>query len=147
MQIYKTLQNRVLVINGKDGIFDKTYYELLIGMDLTVFPSYYEPWGYTPLESVAFSIPTITTDLSGFGQWVSAAPQGIENGVGIIHRTDYNGYEVASEIAQMLATFAAMSENEISLTRKLASEIAEKALWKHFIEFYEKAYDIALKKK
>ena len=56
-------------LNGNDGIFNVPYYDLLIGMDLTVFPSYYEPWGYTPHESVAFSIPTITTSLSGFGTW------------------------------------------------------------------------------
>lgn len=148
--LYNQKNKRVKIIfvpcylNGADGIFNKTYYELLIGMDLTIFPSYYEPWGYTPLESVAFSIPTVTTDLSGFGQWASASPQDIENGVGVIHRNDYNNYEVASEIAQMIAAFAAMSEKEISQTRKRASEIAEKALWKHFIKFYEKAYDIAL---
>ncbi|MCL2596515.1 MAG: glycosyltransferase [Paludibacter sp.] len=134
-------------LNGADGIFNKTYYELLIGMDLTVFPSYYEPWGYTPLESAAFEIPTITTDLSGFGQWVSAVPQGIENGVAVIHRTDYNNYEVVSEIARMIAEFASMNQKETVQTRKRAAEIAEKALWKYFIEYYEKAYDYALRKK
>ena len=46
------------------------YYDLLVGMDLTAFPSYYEPWGYTPLESLAFKVPTITTTLAGFGLWV-----------------------------------------------------------------------------
>ncbi len=50
-------------LNKADGIFNKDYYELLVGMDLTVFPSYYEPWGYTPRSSpVAFSVPTVTTD-------------------------------------------------------------------------------------
>ena len=53
-------------LDGRDGIFNKPYYDLLIGMDATVYPSYYEPWGYTPLESIAFGIPTITTDLAGF---------------------------------------------------------------------------------
>ena len=57
-------------LNGDDGIFNMPYYDLLIGFDLTIFPSYYEPWGYTPLESLMFSIPTITTSLSGFGLWV-----------------------------------------------------------------------------
>ena len=151
--LYNQQSERVKIVfvpcylNGTDRIFNKTYYELLIGMDLTVFSSYYEPWGYTPLESVAFEIPTITTDLSGFGQWVSAVPQGIEKGVGIIHRTDYNSYEVASEIAQMIAEFASMNQNEIAHARKRASEIAEKALWKYFINYYEKAYDNALKTK
>jgi len=134
-------------LNGVDGIFNKPYYDLLIGMDLTVFPSYYEPWGYTPLESVAFSVPTITTDLSGFGQWVSQQPQGIEQGVGVIHRSDYNGYLVATHIAEMIHQFAAFNENEIKSIRKLASVIAEKALWKHFIHYYDAAYHIALSNK
>ncbi len=131
-------------LNGSDGIFNKSYYELVIGMDLTVFPSYYEPWGYTPLESVAFAVPTITTNLSGFGQWVSNVPQGIEKGVGVIHRSDYNGYVVATEIAQMIAQFAACNEKQVTEIRKLSSIIAEKALWKHFIRNYDIAYDIAL---
>ena len=57
-------------LNGFDQIFDLEYYDFLIGFDLSIFPSYYEPWGYTPLESVAFGIPTITTSLAGFGAWV-----------------------------------------------------------------------------
>ena len=131
-------------LNGEDGIFNKSYYDLLIGMDLTVFPSYYEPWGYTPLESIAFSIPTITTDLSGFGQWVSHKLNEIDQGVGVIHRSDYNGYIVAQHIAEMMYKFASFNEEEIKIIRKKAAVIAEKALWKHFIHFYDKAYNIAL---
>ena len=56
-------------LDGKDGIVNLNYYDFLIGFDLTVFPSYYEPWGYTPLESIAFHVPTITTSLAGFGLW------------------------------------------------------------------------------
>lgn len=134
-------------LNGTDGIFNKSYYDLLIGMDLTVFPSYYEPWGYTPLESVAFSVPTITTDLSGFGQWVSHQPQDITTGVGVIHRSDYNGYEVAMHIAEMIRKFANSSPDQVKTIRGKAAEIAEKALWKHFIEFYDEAYDCALTNK
>lgn len=134
-------------LNGSDGIFDKSYYDLLIGMDLTVFPSYYEPWGYTPLESVAFSVPTITTDLSGFGQWISHKLHEIEQGVGVIHRSDYNGYLVATHISKMIHQFAVYNENELKAIRKKASIIAEKALWKHFIQYYDKAYHIALRKK
>jgi glycosyltransferase involved in cell wall biosynthesis len=134
-------------LNGTDGIFNKPYYDLVIGMDLTVFPSYYEPWGYTPLESIAFAVPTITTDLSGFGQWVSHETQEIENGVGVIYRSDYNGYIVANKIAEMIAQFAACNNTEVKKIRKNASVIAEKALWKHFIQYYDKAYSIALTNK
>lgn len=134
-------------LNGSDGIFNKSYYELLIGLDLTVFPSYYEPWGYTPLESVAFAVPTITTNLSGFGQWASTQPQEIETGVGVIQRSDYNGYEVSVHVAEMIYKFSTYDENEVKSIRKNASDIAEKALWKHFIHYYYQTYNIALANK
>lgn len=133
-------------LNGADGIFDIPYYNLLVGFDLTAYPSYYEPWGYTPLESVAFGIPTITTDLSGFGQWASPTAQGIETGVGVVHRSDYNYHEVVAAVAGMMAEYANLSAVAQNKIRAKASAIAQKALWKSFIEYYYKAYDIALKK-
>ena len=134
-------------LDGFDGIFNKSYYDLVIGLDLTVFPSYYEPWGYTPLESVAFSVPTITTDLSGFGQWVSTIPQDLEAGVGVIHRSDYNGYEVAKKIASMIYNYSKSDAKKVSAIRKKATAISKKALWENFIEFYSKAYSIAIDNK
>lgn len=132
-------------LDGKDGIFNLSYYDLLIGLDMTVFPSYYEPWGYTPLESVAFSVPTITTSLSGFGEWVSPLnAQPITSGTGIIARSDYNGSEVAHNIALMIAEFENLTADEIKQVRKKAAAIASKALWKNFISFYYKAYEIAI---
>jgi len=151
--IHNNVNERVKVIfvpsylDGKDGIFNKSYYDLLIGLDLTVFPSYYEPWGYTPLESVAFSVPTITTDLSGFGQWVSATPCEIETGVGVIHRSDYNSYEVARKIALMIYNFSNADKKLVTLIRKEAYSVSKKALWEHFIEYYTRAYQLAIDKK
>ena len=55
-------------LTGDDGIINKTYYDVVLGNDLCIYPSYYEPWGYTPLEAVAFKVPCITTDLAGFVQ-------------------------------------------------------------------------------
>ncbi len=133
-------------MDGKDGIFNKKYYDILIGLDLTVFASYYEPWGYTPLESIAFSIPTITTDLAGFGQWVSHEPQNIDKSVGIIHRSDYNESEVALQIAEMIYEFASYSVQKVTALRKKAFNISQQALWENFIKYYEEAYDMALNK-
>lgn len=146
-------ENKVKVIfvpcylDGKDGIFDKEYYDLLLGQDLSVYPSYYEPWGYTPLESVAFKVPTITTDLAGFGLWVRGFrnQHGINDGVEVIHRSDYNYFEVADGIAETISYFSSKSESEIKEIRKNAATVAEKALWKHFIQYYFEAYDIALR--
>jgi len=135
-------------MDGNDGIMDITYYDLVLGNDLTVYPSYYEPWGYTPLESVAFHVPAITTDLAGFGLWVNSLKGGyseLKDGVKVIHRTDYNYSEVADAIKDTVSEFSALKDAEIKKIRKNAADIAEKALWKHFIKYYYEAYDIALR--
>lgn len=135
-------------LTGEDGIFNLSYYDLLIGMDLTVFPSYYEPWGYTPLESIAFGIPTITTNLAGFGLWArheEGAVQGIQQGVEVIDRTDDNYVEVVGKISRVIEAYASLPEKEVKEARRAASALAEKASWEHFIDYYMEAYDIALK--
>ena len=135
-------------MDGNDGIMNITYYDLVLGNDLTVYPSYYEPWGYTPLESVAFHVPAITTDLAGFGLWVNSLKGGyseLKDGVKVIHRTDYNYSEVADAIKDTVSEFSALKDTEIKKIRKNAADIAEKALWKHFIKYYYEAYDIALR--
>lgn len=129
-------------LNKADGIFNKDYYELLVGMDVTVFPSYYEPWGYTPLESVAFSVPTITTTLAGFGLWVDKQPDHM--GVEIIRRDDYNDKEVEEKIADALVRFSLLEGKRLSETRRSALEIAKTALWEHLFAAYETAYSDAV---
>ncbi|MBO7458477.1 MAG: glycogen/starch synthase [Paludibacteraceae bacterium] len=132
-------------LDGHDPLFGMTYYDLLIGMDITVFPSYYEPWGYTPLESCAFHVPTITTQLAGFGEW--AARQKEQGGVIVINRNDSNFDEVAEQIADELLQFDRLSKEEKAQARQQAAAVAKKADWKHFFKYYRKAYEIALKKR
>ena len=135
-------------MDGNDGILNMTYYDLVLGYDLTVYPSYYEPWGYTPLESIAFHVPAITTDLAGFGLWVNSLKGGyseLKDGVKVIHRSDYNYSEVADAIKDTVSEFSSMTDTEIKKIRKNAENIAEKALWKHFITYYYQAYDVALR--
>ena len=131
-------------LDGHDPLFGKTYYDLLIGMDITVFPSYYEPWGYTPLESCAFHVPTITTSLAGFGEW--AARQKEQEGVVVVERTDSNFDQVAEQVSDALLRFDRLSGEEKAHAREQAAALAKKADWKHFFQYYRKAYDIALKK-
>ncbi|MCK4665008.1 MAG: alpha-glucan family phosphorylase [Bacteroidales bacterium] len=132
-------------LNGKDGIFNMPYYDILIGMDLTLFPSYYEPWGYTPLESIAFKVPTITTTFAGFSQWI-ISEQINNNGVIILNRTDNSNDEIIKEISDNIVKFSELSESEINNLRENVSLISEKALWGNFINYYYDAYKIALKK-
>ena len=136
-------------LDGKDGILNMTYYDIVLGNDLCVYPSYYEPWGYTPLEAVAFKVPCITTDLAGFGLWANKEfghTGEIEDGVKVIHRTDYNYSEVADAIKDTVAEFSAMSQKQIDDCRKKADALSKKALWSEFIQYYHEAYDIALRK-
>ncbi len=131
-------------LQGDDGIFNLPYYDILIGMDLTVFPSYYEPWGYTPLESLAFYIPTITTNLAGFGIWATELSTQIEDGVAVIERNDHNLEDASFEIAKSITAFATKTENEVSEIRLKAQKITTNVEWKSLINYYLKAYDIAL---
>lgn len=133
-------------LNGNDGVFNMSYYDLLIGMDVTVFPSYYEPWGYTPHESVAFSVPTITTTLAGFGIWANKTTRkkGLGDGVDVIFRDDTNQYDVAHEIASLIYDFSMKSVEQIGILRNFASKLSDKSDWVHFIRYYEEAYNKAL---
>jgi len=132
-------------LNGHDGIFDLTYYDALVGFDLTVFPSYYEPWGYTPLESIAFGIPTITTSLAGFGAWVN---ENVESptGVTVVHRTDNNEDSVCEQIVAAVQKHLAMDAGAKAAASENAREIASKALWKNLFDNYLRAYEKALYK-
>ncbi len=122
----------------------------MLGNDLCIYPSYYEPWGYTPLEAIAFHVPCITTDLAGFGLWVNKeiGHEGeLEDGVKVIHRTDYNYSEVADVIKDNVAYYSGLTDKEITTCRKAAEKLSKKALWSEFIQYYDQAYDIALEKK
>lgn len=133
-------------LDGRDGIFNKSYYDLLIGMDVTVYPSYYEPWGYTPLESVAFGIPTVTTNLAGFGLWAEKSVSGknIHEGVAVIERTDFNYFDVADAITASILALVKKDEKEMEEIRKHCFELAKQAEWCKFIVFYQQAFSKAL---
>ena len=136
-------------LDGNDGILNMSYYDIVLGNDLCIYPSYYEPWGYTPLEAIAFKVPCITTDLAGFGQWVNSEvghAAEIKDGVKVIHRTDYNYSEVADAIKDTVAEFSAMTKKQVSDARSAAEKLSKKALWSECIKYYHEAYDIALRK-
>lgn len=150
-------------LTGDDGIFNMSYYDLLIGMDASVFPSYYEPWGYTPLESIAFRVPTITTTLAGFGLWAEKKLQqpskepvlwdftpneytneNLIQGAVVLKRTDSNFSKLIEQIAFNIQGFVNIQDNNRNEARIKASALAAQADWKHFFEYYRQAYDIAL---
>jgi phosphorylase/glycogen(starch) synthase len=133
-------------LNGNDGIFNLPYYQLLIGLNISVFPSYYEPWGYTPLESIAFGVPTITTTLAGFGLWVLENEHIAKEAITVIERTDNNDSDVVREIALRVKEIAELSDSDGEFLRKKSKELSHIALWKNFISYYYEAYSNAILK-
>lgn len=136
-------------LTGSDGIIDLPYYDVVLGNDLCVYPSYYEPWGYTPLESVAFSVPCITTDLAGFGLWankVRGTLSTIMDGVEVVHRTDYNYADVVAGVEDTVVRYASLPASAVRSCRTRAHRLAQQALWSRFIAYYREAYDIALRR-
>lgn len=131
-------------LNGQDGVFNKTYYELLAGLDITLFPSYYEPWGYTPLESLAFSVPTVTTTLAGFGLWVKEHLAGEHPGIVVVERDDSNYRQVAEKLSEIIEKAASLSGEEELKLRKSAKLASRIALWENQLIYYKKAYSMAI---
>lgn len=129
-------------LNGNDGIFNMSYYDLLIGLDATVFPSYYEPWGYTPLESVAFGVPTVTTSLSGFGRWIldNYDNRFEDCGVHVVPRNDSNYSQACERIAQSVNLLIDAPKADRETISKAARATAAAASWKNFIIEYLVAY-------
>jgi phosphorylase/glycogen(starch) synthase len=132
-------------LNGSDGIFNMTYSEFLTAFDFSVFPSYYEPWGYTPLESVALGIPTLTSDVSGFGKFVQQECKG-NDAVTVVPRKQGDPNKVIDEIVSALRHFLSLTEKGASQITESALQVANKLLWKDLIVSYQKAWDVALEK-
>jgi phosphorylase/glycogen(starch) synthase len=161
-----TLHDKVKVVfvpaylNGRDGAINLDYYDTLIGMDLSVFPSYYEPWGYTPVESLSFHVPSVTSSLSGFGEWVKEQFPDNTAGISVVDRDDTNYADVSNAIFEIFNDllidnplgeflsgnngFNSFSHSGLSESRNRAAEIAQSALWENLIGNYYQAYSQAL---
>ena len=133
------------LLDGKDGFLNMRYEEVLAACDLGVFPSWYEPWGYTPQESAAHAVPTVTTDLSGFGIWVRSS-QRDKNGVTIICRRQTSYDESAASLRDVLLQYASLPEEQMQEHRHMVRHVAEGCSWEQFFPYYVQAYGLALDK-
>lgn len=133
-------------LNGSDGVFDILYEEALAACDLSIFPSFYEPWGYTPLESIAYAVPTITTDLSGFGNWVSGLSEDYKDAVLVLPRANKSEADFTTSLTDALENVVKQHSGSDfkRQVRKKALAIAELADWEHFYIEYLKAYEQAV---
>ncbi len=151
-QLFNQKQDKVKVLYcpcyllGNDGVFDLPYYDLLTGFDLTVFPSYYEPWGYTPLESLCLGIPTVTTTLAGFGSWAKRHFPNEELAIKVLSRDDSNYEEVVGGVVKQIEKIAQLSPTAYESLWEDVQQIGRAALWEHFITYCQEAYTRVLTK-
>ena len=137
-------------LDGTDGLIELPYYDAMVGCHLGLFPSYYEPWGYTPVESAALGVPSMTTDLSGFGMFVKDKIKYSEtlpkNGVYVLERYHRNENDVIEEFVNILYNFSRMTHAERVECKLSARKIAALADWDIMIENYIKAHNMAVSK-
>jgi phosphorylase/glycogen(starch) synthase len=133
-------------LNGNDGFLNMRYEEVLAACDLGVFPSWYEPWGYTPHESAAFGVPTVTTDLSGFGIWAKELEQnrGGRCGVTVLPRRNVGYDESALNLRNVLLEHATCQSELLDARRKAGRAAAMLSSWENFFSRYIEAYGKAL---
>ena len=131
-------------LDGYDGLINIPYYDVLSGCDLGVFPSYYEPWGYTPLESASHCVPTVTTDLSGFGIWVRNAIDDHDRGVLVLEYRGKSHDEIVNNLKNHIKDLLSWDDEERDAQRKQARYIAEKTDWNAFYSAYIDAYTLAV---
>lgn len=133
-------------LNGADGVFNEEYFDFLQAFDLTVFPSYYEPWGYTPMESIAYGVPTLTTTLAGFGLWMQNKVSRGENTIRIVPRSDSDFAQCVNQVAECIKEYTELSSEERETIKRQCKTLSNTIVWAKLVENYYKAYDFALNK-
>ncbi|MBI2133928.1 glycogen/starch synthase [Candidatus Woesearchaeota archaeon] len=135
-----------IYLTGADRLLDLNYYEAMTGSHLGVFPSFYEPWGYTPLEAGALGVASVTTDLAGFGKYISKISSKNE-GIFVIRRLGKDDNKVVDDLSDILYSYSRMTKEERIRNKIEAKRIASHADWKNFAKYYFSAHKIAMAKK
>lgn len=133
-------------LDGADGVINETYFDFLQAFDLGIFPSYYEPWGYTPMESIAFGVPTLTTSLAGFGLWIRESVSKEQRAVTVMERTDDNAKDCVSEIVSFVKKELMLSPEERELIRQECKQLSGSLVWASLANNYLHAYEQAMDK-
>ena len=132
-------------ISATNPLFGMDYDEFVRGCHLGVFPSYYEPWGYTPAECTVMGIPSVTTNLAGFGTFIaSEVPDHNRRGIYVIDRRSEGAGPALDELTQTLIDFCAMSRRERIQLRNRTERLSELLDWSELGRAYHQAHDLAL---
>lgn len=134
-------------LSGADGLGDLDYYQSIQASHLGIFPSYYEPWGYTPLETAALGVAALTSNLSGFGKYFNDILCGKEYpGIYILDLEDKDKNEVVKDFVDILYKYAQFRKKERIENKIQAREVAFMADWKNFVKYYIEAHNLAVEK-
>jgi glycogen(starch) synthase len=129
-------------LSTADRLISLDYNDATLTCDVGVFPSYYEPWGYTPLETAAQGSLAITTDIAGFGKFIDKKGKGIY----VLPRSGRKWDDMVSDLAGKLFEIVLMQKSELAERRMNARKLAALADWRDFVKNYFKAYEMALEK-
>jgi glycogen(starch) synthase len=135
-------------INSANPLFGIEYPEFVRGCHLGVFPSYYEPWGYTPLEAMASGVPAVTSNLAGFGDYsLKHIPNPELHGLYVVNRRDLNFQDAAEQLSEQLFRFVTSSRRERIEQRYRVEEAALRFDWNSLTEHYDRAHNMAIEAK
>ena len=136
-----------IYLNGADGLLNLNYYEGMQGSHLGVFPSYYEPWGYTPLEAGALGVSSVTTDLAGFGRYLCKdCTPGSAPGIHVLKRLNKNDNDIINQLVRLMFDYANMTHEERIANKISARQVASTADWKFFANNYFEAHNLAIER-
>jgi glycogen(starch) synthase len=130
-------------LDGSDSLLNLPYYDAMMGCHLGVFPSSYEPWGYTPLEAAACGVASVTTDLAGFGRFV-LRKNVKDKGISVMKREKHSYPEIVDELYTLLNHYAHLDHAERVNEKIMAKNVSALADWKHFVKHYIEAHNQAL---
>jgi glycogen synthase len=129
-------------------LFGMDYNQFVRGCHMGVFPSYYEPWGYTPLECIARGVPTITSDLSGFGDYMIQIMKDYDEwGVHVLKRKSQTFEEASEDMANILLKYVTTSRRDRIMLRNRVESISEIFDWSNLRSYYDTAHDLAIKRR
>ncbi len=131
-------------LDGNDEMINLSYYDTIAACHFGVFPSYYEPYGYTPLESAALAVPSLTTDLSGFGRFIRAKEAKSPKGIFVLNYMNIPRQKIDEELVRVMYDFAQMDRHQRVEQKLAAKQLSELCDWRILIENYIRAHNLAL---
>jgi glycogen(starch) synthase len=134
-------------VTATSPLINLDYPQFVRGCNLGIFPSYYEPWGYTPMESIAMGVPAVTTDLSGFGAYVERhIPNAAEQGVLVLNRRSQGFDRAVEDMTNYLFDFVRLNRRQRIELRNKTERLGELFDWSQLVKQYHVAHDLAMER-